>query len=101
MNLVTKRMFINTLFPTAVHVNIAEVYISPIQYFVWKRWGVIRTQFGRINFNVIRTETNYFKESNLIDGMQTDGVRVESIPRIRDVGHPRNNSKFCGMFEII
>ena len=64
---------------------------SPTQYFVWARMrcdpnAAWKNKIGR------HSQNNHFKEWNRI-WRHADCVRVENIPRIHDVGHPRRDSK--------
>ena len=71
---------------------------SPILYFVCDRWERIQTQLGRIKLNGIRRTMTSGIESHR---RHADGVQVESIPRIQDVGYPRRDSKINGRFSSV
>ena len=70
---------------------------SPIQCFAWERWDVIRVQLGWTTLTGIGKQSLQGYESNR---RHADGVRVENLPRIHDVGHHRRDSKFYGRYTV-
>ena len=70
---------------------------SQTQYFVWATWEVTQTQLGCLKLMVFAQQLPQGIESHR---RYADGVRVENLPRIHDVGHPGRDSKIDERFSV-